>query len=140
MYKALIPVIAVMFAASTEPVAAKDILLSCKLRSGNQIPLVISGNDVLKDGHSIKNLDQKSLTVGTGYIAFKQAFGSYDNAWRINRNNLQFTFKTILKPDARVVLDERGSCANAGLASRGPQKKPATPAGLSATLAAMLQR
>ncbi len=140
MYKAFIPVIAVMFAASTEPVVANDILLSCKLRSGNQMPLVISGNDVLKDGRSIKNLEQKSLTVGTGYIAFKQAFGSYDNAWRINRNNLKFTFKTILKPDSRVVLDERGSCANAETAYRPPQKKPATPASLSSRIAAMLQR
>ncbi len=140
MYKALISAIAIMFAVSTEPVAAKDISLICKLRSGNQVPLVISGNDVLNDGHSIKNLDQNSLTVGTGHIAFKQAFGSYDNAWRINRNNLQFTFKTILKPDSRVVLEEKGSCANAETASRIPQRKPATPAGLSATIAAMLPR
>lgn len=140
MYEALIPAIAIMFAVSTEPAAAKDILLSCKLRSGNQVPLVISGNNVLKDGHSIKNLDQKSLTVGTSHIAFKQAFASYDNAWQINRNNLQFTFKTILKPDARVVLEEKGSCANAETASRTPQRKPATPVSLSARIAAMLQR
>lgn len=140
MYKALIPAIAIMFAASSVPAAAKDILLNCKLRSGNQVPLAISGNNVLKDGHSIKNLDQKSLTVGTSYIAFKQAFASYDNAWQINRNNLQFTFKTILKPDSRVVLEEKGSCTSAETASRMPPKKPATPASLSARIAAMLQR
>jgi len=140
MYKALIPAIAIMFAISTEPVAANDILLSCKLRSGNQMPLVISGNNVLKDGHTIKNLDQKSLTVGVGHIAFKQAFASYDNAWHINRKNLKFTFKTILKPDSRVVLEEMGSCANPVSASSAPRKRPVTPASLSDRIAAMLQR
>ncbi|MGO9868769.1 MAG: hypothetical protein ACLPJY_13980, partial [Rhodomicrobium sp.] len=61
MYKALIPAIAILFAASAEEAAAKDIVLSCKLRSGNQMPLVISGNNVLKDGSSIKNLERNSL-------------------------------------------------------------------------------
>jgi len=140
MYKALISAIAIMVALSTGAAEAKDIVLTCKLRSGNQVPLVISGNSVLKDGHTIKNLDQKSLAVGTSYIAFNQAFGTYENAWRINRNNLQFTFKTILKPDLRVVLEETGSCANPVIASRPPPRKPATPASLSDSIAAMLQR
>ncbi len=139
MYKALIPAVAIMLAAPTGTVAANDILLLCKLQSGNQVPLVISGNNVLKDGHSIKNLDRKSLTVETGHIAFKQVFGSYDNAWRIDRNNLQFTFKTILKPGSRVVLEEKGSCANAETASRNAPRRPATPASLSDRIAAMLQ-
>ncbi len=138
MLKALIPAIAIVLAVSIGPAAAKDILLTCTLRSGNQVPLSISNNNVLKDRHTIKNLDQKSLTVGRSYIAFNQAFGTYDNAWRINRNNLQFTFKTILKPDSRVVLEEKGSCAMT--ASRALQKKPAPANGLSATIAAMLQR
>lgn len=140
MYKALIAAIAILVAVSSAPVAAKDIVLRCKLRSGNQMPLVISGNDVLKDGRSIKNLDQNSLKVEAGQIAFKQAFGSYENAWHINRGNLQFTFKTILTADSRVVLEEKGSCASAQTAPRGAPRRPATPASLSDRIAAMLQR
>jgi hypothetical protein len=142
MYKAIMPAIAMMLAVSPQPALAGDLPLSCKLRSGNQMTLAIRGNEVLKDGQAIKNLDPASVTVAADHIAFNQSFRTYDNAWHIDRRTLQLTFKTILKADSRAVLEEKGSCVTPVTASAPPRKKPkpVRPASLSDRIAAMLQR
>jgi opacity protein-like surface antigen len=140
MSKALYPAIAVAFAASACPAVAADVSLTCTLRSGNTVPLTITGKKVLKGGRALSNFEPKSFISGTTYIRFNQSFDTYSNAWSINRNNLQVTFKTILKADSRVVLEENGSCASAAAASLQAEKKPAAGTGLSSTIAAMFRR
>lgn len=140
MNKALYSAIAILLAGFLQSAAAKDIVLSCTLRSGNRLPLTISDKKVLKDGQTIKNFDQRSLVVGPSYITFNQAFTTYDNAWSINRNNLKLTFKTILKSDSKVVLEDTGSCAYAAAAPRLTQKRFTPGTGLSATIAAWFQQ
>lgn len=56
--------------------------------------------------------------VGKRYIAFNQSFNTYTNAWTIDRNTLKYSVKTILKPGSRIVIDEKGSCANAAAAAK----------------------
>ncbi len=140
MHKGLYTAIAITFAASVAPAAADGVSLTCTLRSGNTLPFTIAGKQVLKGGRLLKNFDQKSFVAGPTYIRFSQSFSTYSNAWSINRNNLQVSFKTILKADSRVVLEENGSCAGTPAASLQANRKPATETGLSATIAAMLQR
>ncbi len=111
MNKALYPTIAIAFAASVAPAAADGAQLTCTLRSGNTVPLTIAGKTVLKGSHPLKNFDPKSFEAGPTYTRFNQDFSTYSNAWIINRYNLQVTFRTILKSDGRVVLEENGSCA-----------------------------
>jgi opacity protein-like surface antigen len=137
MGKALFLAMAIVLAASA-PAAADDVSLACTLRSGNTLPLTIAGKKVLKGGQPLRNFDPKSFSEGTAYIRFSQDFGSYGNAWTINRDNLQITFKTILKADSSVVLEENGACTSQEAASLLAQKKPAP--GLSDVIGAWMRR
>ena len=140
MRKALYPAIAMVLAASAAPAAADDVSLTCTLGSGNIVPLTIAGKKVLKGGHVLTNFDPKSFTAGDTYIRFSQSFDTYSNAWTINRSTLQVTFRTILKADASVALEENGSCASGGATSLQAQKKPEAEPGITETIAAMLRR
>ncbi|MGO9170852.1 MAG: hypothetical protein ACLP7P_02645 [Rhodomicrobium sp.] len=134
MKKAILSAIAIISCAYMEQVEAAGIQLNCTLRVGNKLALEIKDKNVLKGGRPVTNLDPKSVVVGTRYITFNQAFGTYYNAWRINRNTLKVGFKTVLKPQRLVVLDEAGACANTVTAPREAQKShsPGWAAALSA--------
>ena len=123
MNKALYPAIAIAFAACMEPAAAQDISLICTLQSGNKLPLTIAGRKVLKDGRALKNFDRNSFVAGPARITFNQSFGTYRNAWTINRDYRQIGFKTILKDGSHVVLEDQGSCTSAGGGSPASAKK-----------------
>ncbi len=126
MKSAFLPAIATLVMLSTASVEAGDIALHCTLKADNRLPLGIRKHDVLKSGIHLKNLDQNSVSIGPRTITFRQAFGTYYNAWRINRSTLRIHFKTVLKPAARVVIDESGSCAGQRPAAQQTQAAPAT--------------
>jgi hypothetical protein len=111
MNRTLLPAIVIVQALTAAQVLAGGIALDCTLKTGNRLPLDIGRHEVTKSGLPLKNLDQKSVSIGPRYITFKQAFGTFENAWRINRATLTMNFKTVLQPAARTVIDERGSCA-----------------------------
>ena len=138
MNKALYPAIAIAFAACVEPAAAQELSLICTLQSGNKLPLTIVGGKVLKDGRALKNFDRNSFVAGPTRITFNQSFGTYRNAWTINRDNHQIGFKTILRDGSHVVLEDKGSCTSAAGAPQQARRKPET--GFQATIAAMLGR
>jgi opacity protein-like surface antigen len=139
MSKSFYVAIAITLAISS-PAGADDLSVSCTLRSGNTVPLTVSGKKVLKSGQLLKNFDQKTFSEGETYIRFAQDFGSYGNAWTINRNNLQISFKTILKADASVVLEENGSCTSVEAGAQQPQKKAGSALGIPAVISAWLRR
>ena len=118
MNKAILLAIAVMLAVQAGKACAKDILLTCSLPAGARLTLAINRRQILQSGHAMKNLDPKSIALGKRYIAFNQSFNTYTNAWTIDRNTLKYSVKTILKPGSRIVIDEKGSCANAAAKSR----------------------
>jgi hypothetical protein len=129
--------IATLILLSTAPVNAEDIALNCTLRAGNRLPLGIDRHDVRKSGVHLKNLDQRSVSIGSRYITFRQAFGTYNNAWRINRTTLRINFKTVLQPAARVVINENGSCA--GLKPAHLQAQAAPSNGWAARISALIR-
>ena len=138
MNKALYPAIAIAFAACVEQASAQELSLICTLQSGNRLPLTIAGGKVLKDGRALKNFERNSLVAGPTRITFNQSFGTYRNAWTINRDNRQIGFKTILKDGNHVVLEDKGSCTSAAPSPQQARRKPET--GFQATIAAMLGR
>jgi hypothetical protein len=138
MNKALYPAIAIAIAAFMESAAAQDISLICTLQSGYKLPLTIAGKKVLKDGRALKNFDRNSFVAAPTRITFDQSFGTYRNAWTIDRDYRQIGFKTILMDGGRVVLEDQGSCTNAAAAPQQARRKPET--GIQATIAAMLGR
>jgi hypothetical protein len=115
MNRMLLSAISLIAFAFLEQAKANDILLSCTLRPGNRLALGIGNGHVVKSGMPLQKLDPKSVAIGQGYITFNQSFKTYDNTWRINRATLKVSIKTVLKDNRRVVLDEKGSCANSPL-------------------------
>ncbi len=140
MNKALYPAIAIALTACIGPAAAHDLSLVCTLESGNRLPLTIGDGKVLKDGHPLRNFDRKSFAASPARIAFNQSFRTYGNAWRIDRNTLQISLKTILKRSSRVVLEEKGTCTGAPPAPQQAQRTPPARADLPAAIASMLGR
>ncbi|MGO9546421.1 MAG: hypothetical protein ACLPPF_16700 [Rhodomicrobium sp.] len=133
MNKTSLPIVVILFAVCLGHAHANGIFLTCEFPVGPRVALEINKKSVLKSGKPIKNLNQRSVAIKGRYITFNQAFNNYNNAWRINRNTLKVDFKTVLKRDSRVVLDEKGSCANAAIAAQPPQRRRASslPASLS---------
>ncbi len=133
MNKAILPFVVILFAVCLEQAKASGIFLTCTFPAGPSVALEINKKSVLKSGKPIKNLNQNSVEIRGRYITFNQAFNTYNNAWRINRNTLKVDFKTVLKRDSRVVLDEKASCASTAVASQLPPRRRASrlPATLS---------
>ncbi len=140
MNRALCPAIAIALAAWLEPAAAHDLSLVCTLQSGNRLPLTIGDGKVLKDGHPLRNFDRKSFAASPARIAFNQSFDTYSNAWSIDRETLQISFKTVLKAYSRVVLEEKGTCSGAPAAPQQAQRKLPARADLPGAIASMLGR
>jgi hypothetical protein len=102
----------------TGDASADGLQLACSFQPGLRLALNIDKNRVLMGGSVIKNLDRNSVVIGRRHITFSQKFETHKNAWRINRGNLRFTFKTVLKRDLKVVIKEKGSCASTASALR----------------------
>ncbi len=118
MNKALLPALAMVVIAPAATANAKDILLSCTLPAGSKMAIAINKQNVLQSGQPIKNLDRKSVTIGPRYITFNQAFATYINEWSINRYTLQYTITTVVRPDLRIVLNQKGACTGTVVAAK----------------------